>query len=880
MSHSPAIVDAWRDEDRAARVRFSKIGCVLAILLIPAGSTLDFMVYPSLLGDFLVYRLLADAVIAAILALHFTEIGRRHIRALILGWLITPQVIICYMIFLTEGFGSTYYAGLNLAILGMGILLPVTVWELGVLALVTLGLYCWAGLAHAGAPEFGATYNNVYFLIATSVISGTAVYFNRRRRYSEFSLNFELNSRNKELAELDRVKSEFFANVSHELRTPLTLILAPLERLLHDHRNLPERVTDTLDVIRQNGLRLLRLVNDLLEVIRLEEGRVELDRHTLRLDSLLGGVVDAMSHLAEARGIEFHKRTTTSPVWIRGDRGALEKVFFNVLSNAIKFTNPGGSVTVSSHVSGDAMRVSITDTGIGMSKESLPYVFDRFRQGDSSATRKYPGTGLGLALVKELTERHGGHAELTSALGEGTTVTVTLPIIPEWETIDPETEHVEPEGEESSSFRWLDLAAERGAIQTPRAKASEAEHERRPVTQSGTVLIVDDEPDMRHYLIDLLQDEYRVLVARDGREGLELAERDHPELMVLDLMLPEIDGLEVCHRIKQNTALRATRIVLLTARADESSKLVALENGADDFLTKPFSGIEVQTRLRNLRRSRELEHDLETRNEELQHTLTELTETQNKLVHSEKLNALGRLSAGLLHEINNPLNYTLTALEMAKIDPAVEENEELRDTLGDIDDGMQRIRNIVKELRAFAYPSKGEQGTFDIGEAIDGALQIMAHESRGVHIDNQVERGWQVTGSRNHVTQVLVNLLSNALKAVHSVTDSREGELRIRGQVERGRVYISVRDNGTGIPQQALAQIFDPFYTTRDVGEGMGMGLSICQTIIRNHGGELLARSEEDSWTEFTFDLALAESESEQAGSEAEGERLRNERTA
>lgn len=878
MTDSLEIVDAWRDEDRSARVRFSKIGCILAIVLIPAGSTLDMMVYPRQVQEFLVYRLLADAVVACIFALHFIDFGRRHVRALILAWLLTPQVIICYMIYLTEGFASTYYAGLNLAILGMGILLPVTVWEVASLAAATLGLYLWAGLAHSGMSDFGAVYNNIYFLIATSVISGTAVYFNRRRRYSEFSLNFELNSRNKELAELDRVKSEFFANVSHELRTPLTLILAPLERLLHDHRNLPDRVTDTLDVIRQNGLRLLRLVNDLLEVIRLEEGRVELDRHTLRLDSLLGGVVDAMSHLAEARGIEFHKRMAPSPVWIRGDRGALEKVFFNVLSNAIKFTNPGGCVTVSSQVNGDSMKVTIEDTGIGMSKESLPYVFDRFRQGDSSATRKYPGTGLGLALVKELTERHGGEATLASTLGEGTTVTVTLPIIPAWESIT--AEEAEPaEQEESASFRWLDLAAERGAIQPPRGKDRDAE--RLPSTQSGTVLIVDDEPDMRHYLIDLLQDEYRVLVARDGKEGLELAELNRPELMVLDLMLPEIDGLEVCRRIKQNEDLRATRIVLLTARADESSKLVALENGADDFLTKPFSGIEVQTRLRNLRRSRELEHGLESRNEELSRTLAELKDTQNKLVHSEKLNALGRLSAGLLHEINNPLNYTLTALEMAKMDSAVEQNEDLRDTLADIDDGMQRIRNIVKELRAFAYPSKGEQGTFDIGEAIDGALQIMAHEARGVTIHNDVPHGWQVTGSRNHVTQVLVNLLSNALKAIHAVADEREGELRIRAQTERGRVHVSVKDNGNGIPQEALAQIFDPFYTTRDVGEGMGMGLSICQTIIRNHGGELLARSEEGSWTEFTFDLALADSDSEQAeDTESKGERLRNERTA
>ncbi len=857
MEGEADILDAWAREDQAVRIRFSKIGCAWALLFIPAGVTLDVLVYPDCLVWFALARLVSDLFILGILLAHFTQTGRSHIRTLTLAWLAVPQIAICYMIYLADGFGSTYYAGLNLAILGMGVVLPVTILEVTVLACLTLSLYVISGFVHSTATmDYSLVYNNIYFMLITSVISAIAVYFNRKRRFTEFSLNFELSKRNKALAELDRVKSEFFANVSHELRTPLTLILAPLERLVQEYPQLPARVTDKLELVRQNSFRLLRLVNDLLEVIRLEEGGADLDRRPLRLDTLIAGVADTMAHLAEARGIKFTNSCVDTTVWIRGDRGALEKIFFNMLSNAIKFTNEGGHVGINSSLRAGAITVTVEDTGIGISDESLSYIFGRFRQGDSSATRKYPGTGLGLALVKELTERHDGEVTMASRLDEGTTIAVSLPTLAAHEVNPNEVEKtVETEGD---TARWLDLTAQQSALHVREEPSSYRVRTDEPSANdqaAATVLIVDDEPDMRRYLADLLGDEYQVRVARDGRQGLALATQYRPELIVLDLMLPEIDGLEVCRRIKGDADLRSSRIVLLTARAEEPSKLVALQNGADDFLTKPFSGVEVQTRLRNLKRAAELEGDLQRRNHELEDTVGQLRATQDKLVHSEKLNALGRLSAGLLHEINNPLNYTLAALDLAQNDPVLDDQEELKETLSDIDDGMQRIRGIVKELRAFAYPAKSEQVAFQLLPAIKAALNILAFEARDVRIDNAVEPDWIVIGSRNHITQVLVNLLSNAFKAMRAEAGQGPAQVSIAARAEGERIFVSVHDNGPGIDKEVLERIFDPFYTTAAVGEGMGMGLSVCQTIVRNHDGDLVVQSEPGAWTEFTFDL-------------------------
>ena len=855
MTVQTGIGEAWATADSAERLRFSKIGCLWALLLMPLGGTLDLLVYPGYVGQFMVIRVLSDLAILIILALHFIPWGIRHTKILPLAWLTVPQVAISYMIFVAGGFGSTYYAGLNLAILAMGFVMPFTVVESVILGALTLSLYFAAGLSHPGpVADLGLIYNNLYFMIITAVISAIAVYFNRRRRYTEFRLNYELNLQNRDLSELDRAKSEFFANISHEFRTPLTLILAPLERLLDAERNLPAGVAESLDLMRQNGFRLLRLVNDLLDVIRLEETKVELDRKPVRLDRLIDGSVHAMGQLAQTRGITLKNEDVDIPIYVAGDRNALEKIIFNVIGNSLKFTNEGGSVSVSARMEGESVVVVVADTGIGISAVHLPYMFARFRQGDGSATRKYAGTGLGLALVKEFAERHDGSVSVMSELGQGTQVSIKLPILDYAEAAEGEAP-----GEAASLSKaagWLDAAA---AQHAPSSKPLTTCEQTKSIVKSKTVLVVDDEPDMRRYLVDLLSEEYRVLEAANGVEGLAMTREHRPDMIVLDLMLPEIDGLEVCRQIKQDDELCTTRVVLLTARAEEPSKLRALRNGADDFLTKPFSSIEVQTRLRNLARSAELESDLQRRHRDLKATIGELRDTQDQLIHSEKLNALGRLSAGLLHEINNPLNYTLTALEFARSDPAVAGEPELKETLDDIDDGMQRIRGIVKELRAFAYPSKNENVAFDIARAINAAYQIMAHDRGDMDVQIDIEDGLVALGSQNHVTQVIVNLMSNAFKAIRSMVGTRSGEVRIRAERSGERIVVSVRDNGPGVADDVRDRIFDPFYTTADVGEGMGMGLSVCQTIVGNHGGRLRVDSEVGVFTAFVFDLTPAE---------------------
>jgi len=846
---------AYEEADLDLRVRYTKVGCVLVLVLMPFGSILDIIVYPKLFWPLLGSRLLCDLLLLPTFGLLWTNWGRRRVHALSFLWALTPMLTICGMILVSEGAASPYYAGLNLMIVGSCLLFPFTLLEaLAYSAFVILSYSSICFLHAGGAVNWTALFNNLYFLALTSVICVAACHFYTLRRITDFRLRYELDLRNRQLTELDRLKSEFFANVSHELRTPLTLMLAPVDELLNRGPALSDTVRNTLQMIQHNGLRLLRLINDLLEIVRLEEGGLKLRLRRLRLDQFLLGMVDSVRGLATYHELAVEVVESDEPLTVLADESRLEKVVLNLLTNATKFTPAGGSIKVRWWRDGAAAKVEVADSGIGIAEHELPHIFDRFRQASGSQTRQYQGLGLGLALARELIEEHGGSLTATSQLGSGSSFLLELPLAPDADVAEPEqTTRANDADEVPALFR----AANRAGLEVDAVEPEVA------ASGSGAarILVVDDEPDMRRFLVSTLSEDYTVVQAADGETGLALAEEQLPKLALLDLMLPRIDGLEVCKALRADERTRDVKVVMLTARIDERSKLQALECGVDDFLTKPFSTVEVRSRIKNLLVSAALQEDLKVRNQELSETLERLRSTEAQLVQSEKMNALGSLAAGLLHEINNPLNYTLMAVQSLKM---AADEEDVAETIADIEEGMKRIRDITTDLRSFAYPEQtNRQEPFDLRDAVDTALRFTARELNDVQVETDLANGNRVVGSRTHVTQVLVNLVSNAAHAVESVRNTRPPKICIAAESQEGRLFVHVRDNGQGISPDVQSHIFDPFFTTRDVGQGTGLGLSICHTIIRNHGGKIDVSSEPGNWTELTFDLPLYQSEGE-----------------
>ncbi|OFW79748.1 MAG: hypothetical protein A2887_03035 [Alphaproteobacteria bacterium RIFCSPLOWO2_01_FULL_40_26] len=244
-------------------------------------------------------------------------------------------------------------------------------------------------------------------------------------------------------------------------------------------------------------------------------------------------------------------------------------------------------------------------------------------------------------------------------------------------------------------------------------------------------------------------------------------------------------------------------------------------------------------------------------NFDLRTTLGKLKTAQAQLVHSERISAVGNLSAGLLHEVNNPLNYAITALQVMKMDPNVSSDADLKETAADIENGMMRIKNIITDLRAFAYPQEADrQFQFKIHEAIESTMRFTAHETEDIEKIVNVPQDLMVRASKSHIVQVLINLITNADKAINKAK-RENGKIIISTKQENDRVIVSVSDNGIGMNEETLQKIFDPFFTTSEIGKGLGLGLSVSHTIIKNHNGNLAAKSVLGEGSEFYFDLPI-----------------------
>ncbi|MBU6400000.1 MAG: response regulator, partial [Verrucomicrobia bacterium] len=377
------------------------------------------------------------------------------------------------------------------------------------------------------------------------------------------------------------------------------------------------------------------------------------------------------------------------------------------------------------------------------------------------------------------------------------------------------------------------------------------------------ILIADDEPDMLRFLRSQLEAHFQVLEAVDGLQAIEKAAQFLPDVILCDMMMPEKDGLQVCRALRERATTRNIPVVLLTARADEETKLAALAAGASDFLTKPFSTTELHVRLKNLVESYQFQRTLARQNQILETTLEQLKDTQAQLVQSEKLASLGRLSAGIIHEINNPLNYASTGLYTLRAKGkhlAPEQLADYEDILRDVEHGLQRVKTIVSDLRSFTHPSHEATDDVPWKDVVELALRFVSHEWKDrVQVQTHIPDHLTVRGNRNKLVQVLVNLLQNALDSLTRKTFAAGGPtLRIEGRQAGAKTELVVRDNGLGIAREHLDKIFDPFFTTKDVGEGMGLGLSICYRIVQEYGGHIRVQSQPGEFCEFTLEFPAA----------------------
>ena len=407
----------------------------------------------------------------------------------------------------------------------------------------------------------------------------------------------QLASQNVKLEQLNQMRSRLFANLSHEFRTPLTLILGPLKSLLDGrHGVLSSEARVQGDLMLRNTQRLLRLINQILDLTRLQAGSVTVHRQPVELVGFARLITQAFTPLAERNGISLVFRSGLRSLTLSADPEQLEKVVLNLLSNAVKFTGNGGIIDVSvenphplspSPGTGEGGRsalIVVRDSGVGIAAADLPHIFDRFYQADSDTTRRYEGTGIGLALVKELVELHGGDIGVTSTPGQGTTFTVRLPLDVAGSDKTAAVPTNTPTAELSELYALESTSP--GTLSPDQTGAMAVEEEK--TEDRTTVLLVDDNADVRSYVRSVLAPQFHILEAGDGKAGLALAREELPDLIVADVMMPELDGLGLGRALKSDPMTDAIPVVLLTARAESADQIAGLEAGADAYLVKPF----------------------------------------------------------------------------------------------------------------------------------------------------------------------------------------------------------------------------------------------------------------------------------------------------
>jgi signal transduction histidine kinase len=681
----------------------------------------------------------------------------------------------------------------------------------------------------------------------------------------------DLQERNARLAELDRLKSALLANVSHELRTPLALILGPTEKWLTSGLVADEQRRD-LEVVMRNARGLLKTVNDLLDVSKLEAGRMIPRFARVDLAELVRGTCALFEGLAIERGVEF---VTLAPRELPAevDSDMIQRVLLNLLSNAFKF-GQGGRISCVVEPSGDAAVLCVQDNGPGIPSAMREKIFERFIQVEGEATRKAGGTGLGLAIAKEFVELHHGTIEARDAPGGGALFVVKLPLAA------PAGTEVLDETSRALSER---VAPSHGVatIDELRPPVLEVEAAQPHGADGAMVLVVEDNPEANRFIASTLADEYRIVRASNGREALETLDIQKPDLVLTDVMMPEMSGDELVREIRKDPALDATPIVVLTAKADDELRVRLLEMGAQDYVMKPFSRAELRARVRNLVSAKragdllrkeldstkndleDLVRDVSLRRHELEKTLDETRRARDEIQRLLHLRDEFISVAG--HELKTPLTpmsiQTQMLVRTMRTSPDVVKTERIRPYLEMCN---RQIATMVRLIETLLDVSRLRLGTFALKTEPGVDLGEVARE-----VFSRLRPQWEAAGTpvalsvdapapcgrwdRVRLEQVVSNLLSNAIKfgGGHPI------EVAVSRDARRARLVV--RDHGMGISADDQERIFNRFERASSIKSfgGLGLGLYITRQIVTAHGGTIHVESQPGAGATFVVELPL-----------------------
>ncbi len=621
---------------------------------------LDAVYTPQYFLTFFFLRLTVMAAVGVILLL-LNRIKTSHgVMNLALVLALVDAAGIAVMIYILGGFLTSYYQGLNIIVMGMIVLIPlafrytiylyVSTWFMYTIPSVIKYIVGQKAVVVDGLEieVWRFVVNNLTFLTSIIVVGaiGSSYMESIRRRELRSRLQLEettgqLKESNEKLKSLDELKTQFFANVNHELRTPLTLMLAPLKSLLEGRMGkLSPTLKDAMETMQRNGYKLLKLINNLLDLNKLEEGRMRLKVRSIDLVEFVPPLLASVKPLADQKQIRLYFQHPPHAVELTIDADQFEKVIFNLLSNALKFTNKGGKITVYIEDKDHTVTLTIEDTGIGIPANMLERIFDRFSQVDGSKSRAQEGTGIGLALAREIVLVHKGTIRAESELGKGSRFIVEmhkgeehfdeevlerrtedLPIGLKRRTTDTEEPRVQDIVTDYRRLQLVDLEK----VDLEGGRVDEAK------VHDALILCVDDNPEVLKLMKMLLADEFDLELVTSAEQGLAFLRAKNPDLVLCDVMMPGMDGHAFSREVKGDDTMKHIPIILVTARTGAEMLAEGMKAGADDYISKPFDSTELKARIRSQLRMRQMESELALMNKNLRMRTSDLVEQQRSL---------------------------------------------------------------------------------------------------------------------------------------------------------------------------------------------------------------------------------------------------------
>jgi signal transduction histidine kinase len=625
-----------------------------------------------------------------------------------------------------------------------------------------------------------------------------------------------------ELRDAQGARERFFGNITHEIRTPLSLILlAAADIRAQSGELLNERAQGNLGAVSDAAHRLMRLVDELLLLAAGQEEKLRPAPERTQLGALIGKLVVAWRPAAESAGLQLGQCVDPSLI-AHVDPVAIERVVSNLLSNAIKYTPHGGEVIVELAREAHGLRLSVLDTGTGISDDLQSRLFGRFERAHGDAQRKM-GTGLGLFVAKQLVEAHGGTiTAIARTPGPGSELRVVLPA----SVIASASDAGEPaRAAELPELRLTAPAIAPTAI-APTAAARPAPIRFAPTGFSaGTILLAEDDTRLAETIARGLADEYTVIVAHDGAAALALVPTYHPQLLITDVDMPGLNGIELSRKFREVTGDRLAPIIVLSAMIDIATRLSGLDAGAVDYVTKPFDPRELRARIRAQFRMRDL---------------------AVRLQRAEQLTAMGILTAGLAHELRNPANGIVNAVgPLTDLLPRelVHPETPVGQLLDVLTSCADQIGFLSRQLLGF------RKGVVDLDlrqiavrDLIQRAVSLVHATTVELRIESVCEG--TIRCAPPLIMQVLTNLLENAAHAAQAA--GPRGWIALRTSARGERFVIEVADSGGGVAPALRDRVFEPFFTTKPSGVGTGLGLSLARDIVHRHGGVLEIRDRGD----------------------------------